>query len=132
MPWAGTESREGPGPRRGPPPPFGGEPLVALFHLQAQSWCDGGAYLLANQLVEKLQSKEAAQAALQDIEKFLEEAPSMLSSGADVLAMEYEGVLTPQLQVGHHGYLSITRIKGISSWAVGLISFDTPVSPLLG
>lgn len=53
--------------------------------------------------MDKLQSKEGAQAALQDIEKFLEEAPSMLSSGPDVLAIEYEGVITPQLQVGGYG-----------------------------
>lgn len=59
------------------------------------------AYLLADQLVDTLQSKEGAQAALQDIEKFLEEAPSMLSSGPDVLAVEYEGIITPQLQVGY-------------------------------
>uniref|UniRef100_A0A3Q4AE34 Uncharacterized protein n=1 Tax=Mola mola TaxID=94237 RepID=A0A3Q4AE34_MOLML len=66
--------------------------------LQAQTWCDDGAYLLANQLVDKLQSKEGAQAALRDIEKFLEGAPSMLSSGPDVLSIQYEAVLTPQLQ----------------------------------
>uniref|UniRef100_A0A8C3AU38 MCF.2 cell line derived transforming sequence n=1 Tax=Cyclopterus lumpus TaxID=8103 RepID=A0A8C3AU38_CYCLU len=66
---------------------------------QAQTWCDDGAYLLANQLVEKYQSKEGAQAALRDIERFLEGAPSMLSSGPDILAMEYEAVITPQLQV---------------------------------
>uniref|UniRef100_A0A3P8SFN6 MCF.2 cell line derived transforming sequence n=1 Tax=Amphiprion percula TaxID=161767 RepID=A0A3P8SFN6_AMPPE len=65
---------------------------------QAQTWCDDGAYLLANQLVDKFQSKEGAQAALRDIEKFLEGAPSMLSSGVDVLAIEYEAVITPQLQ----------------------------------
>uniref|UniRef100_A0A3Q1ELC4 MCF.2 cell line derived transforming sequence a n=1 Tax=Acanthochromis polyacanthus TaxID=80966 RepID=A0A3Q1ELC4_9TELE len=65
---------------------------------QAQTWCDDGAYLLANQLVDKFQSKEGAQAALRDIEKFLEGAPSMLSSGVDILAIEYEAVITPQLQ----------------------------------
>uniref|UniRef100_A0A8D3C1S5 MCF.2 cell line derived transforming sequence n=1 Tax=Scophthalmus maximus TaxID=52904 RepID=A0A8D3C1S5_SCOMX len=52
----------------------------------AHIWCDDGAYLLANQLVENFQSKEGAQTALRDIEKFLEEAPSILSSGPDVLA----------------------------------------------
>uniref|UniRef100_A0A8D3CBG5 MCF.2 cell line derived transforming sequence n=1 Tax=Scophthalmus maximus TaxID=52904 RepID=A0A8D3CBG5_SCOMX len=57
---------------------------------QAHIWCDDGAYLLANQLVENFQSKEGAQTALRDIEKFLEEAPSILSSGPDVLAIEYE------------------------------------------
>uniref|UniRef100_A0A3B5A0C5 MCF.2 cell line derived transforming sequence n=1 Tax=Stegastes partitus TaxID=144197 RepID=A0A3B5A0C5_9TELE len=66
---------------------------------QAQTWCDDGAYLLANQLVDKFQSKEGAQAALRDIEKFLEGAPSMLSSGIDILAIEYEAVITPQLQL---------------------------------
>ncbi|KAM4585965.1 proto-oncogene DBL [Fundulus diaphanus] len=65
---------------------------------QAQTWCDDGAYMLANQLVDKSQSKEGAQTALRDIEKFLEVAPSMLSSGHDILAMEYEAVITPQLQ----------------------------------
>ncbi|XP_034037554.1 proto-oncogene DBL isoform X2 [Thalassophryne amazonica] len=65
---------------------------------QAQSWCDDVAYLLANQLVDKFQSKEGAQAALRDIEKFLEGAPSMLSSGIDILVLEFEAVITPQLQ----------------------------------
>uniref|UniRef100_A0A671UT09 MCF.2 cell line derived transforming sequence a n=1 Tax=Sparus aurata TaxID=8175 RepID=A0A671UT09_SPAAU len=65
---------------------------------QAQTWCDDGAYLLANQLVDKFQSKDGAQAALRDIEGFLDGAPSMLSSGPDVLAIEYEAVITSQLQ----------------------------------
>uniref|UniRef100_A0A3Q3JJ39 MCF.2 cell line derived transforming sequence a n=1 Tax=Monopterus albus TaxID=43700 RepID=A0A3Q3JJ39_MONAL len=65
---------------------------------QAQGWCDDGAYLLASQLVNKFQSKEGAQAALREIETFLEGAPSMLSSGPDILAIEYEAVITPQLQ----------------------------------
>ncbi|XP_036825645.1 proto-oncogene DBL isoform X4 [Oncorhynchus mykiss] len=66
---------------------------------QAQSWCDDGAYLLAQQLVEKFQSKEGAQAALKDIDRFLEGAPSLLSSGHDLLAVEFESVLTPEIQV---------------------------------
>uniref|UniRef100_A0A4W5RJX0 MCF.2 cell line derived transforming sequence a n=1 Tax=Hucho hucho TaxID=62062 RepID=A0A4W5RJX0_9TELE len=65
---------------------------------QAQSWCDDGAYLLAQQLVEKFQSKEGAQAALKDIDRFLEGAPSLLNSGPDLLAMEFESVLTPERQ----------------------------------
>ncbi|XP_024139656.1 proto-oncogene DBL isoform X1 [Oryzias melastigma] len=65
---------------------------------QVQTWCDEGAYMLANQLVDKSQTKEGAQAALRDIERFLEEAPPNLSSGPDILTIEYEAVLTPQLQ----------------------------------
>lgn len=72
---------------------------VCALYLQAQGWCDDGAYLLASQLVNKFQSKEGAQAALREIETFLEGAPSMLSSGPDILAIEYEAVITPQLQV---------------------------------
>uniref|UniRef100_A0A8C1T2X7 MCF.2 cell line derived transforming sequence a n=1 Tax=Cyprinus carpio TaxID=7962 RepID=A0A8C1T2X7_CYPCA len=45
---------------------------------EAQRWCDDGAYLLANQQVDKFQSKEGAQAALRDIEKFQEAAPPLL------------------------------------------------------
>ncbi|CDQ68479.1 unnamed protein product [Oncorhynchus mykiss] len=66
---------------------------------QAQSWCDDGAYLLAQQLVDKFQSKEGAQAALKDMDRFLEGAPSLLSSGPDLLAVEFESVLTPEIQV---------------------------------
>ncbi|XP_067313722.1 proto-oncogene DBL isoform X3 [Pseudorasbora parva] len=65
---------------------------------EAQRWCDDGAYLLANQQVDKFQSKEGAQTALRDIEKFQEAAPPLLSAGTDVLFLEYESVLTPYLQ----------------------------------
>ncbi|XP_016383845.1 proto-oncogene DBL-like isoform X3 [Sinocyclocheilus rhinocerous] len=61
-------------------------------------WCDEGAYLLANQLLDKFQSKEGAQAALQDIERLVEMAPSVVRSNPDVLSLEFEAILTPQLQ----------------------------------
>uniref|UniRef100_A0A8C1IXK2 MCF.2 cell line derived transforming sequence b n=1 Tax=Cyprinus carpio TaxID=7962 RepID=A0A8C1IXK2_CYPCA len=44
-----------------------------------------GAYLLANQLLDKFQSKEGAQAALQDIEKLMKTDPSVLQSNPDIL-----------------------------------------------
>uniref|UniRef100_A0AAV2MK73 MCF.2 cell line derived transforming sequence a n=1 Tax=Knipowitschia caucasica TaxID=637954 RepID=A0AAV2MK73_KNICA len=65
---------------------------------QAQTWCDDGAYLLASQVGNKYQSKEGAQSALKDIENFLQGAPSVLSSGPEIVAIEYEAILTPQLQ----------------------------------
>uniref|UniRef100_A0A8C9WQZ5 MCF.2 cell line derived transforming sequence n=1 Tax=Scleropages formosus TaxID=113540 RepID=A0A8C9WQZ5_SCLFO len=66
---------------------------------EALRWCDEGAYLLANQLMDKCQSKDGAQAALRDIEKFQEGTPPPLSAGPQVLSQEYESILTPQLQV---------------------------------
>uniref|UniRef100_A0A673YFH2 MCF.2 cell line derived transforming sequence n=1 Tax=Salmo trutta TaxID=8032 RepID=A0A673YFH2_SALTR len=66
---------------------------------EARRWCDEGAYLLANQLVDKFQSKEGAQGALQDIERLQEEKPVCLSQSPDVLSLEFEAILTPQLEV---------------------------------
>ncbi|XP_064185248.1 proto-oncogene DBL isoform X1 [Anguilla rostrata] len=65
---------------------------------QTLRWCDEAAYLLANQLVEKFQSRDGAKVALQDIERFQEGAAPPLSMGPDVLSMEFESILTPQLQ----------------------------------
>ncbi|XP_035391572.1 LOW QUALITY PROTEIN: proto-oncogene DBL [Electrophorus electricus] len=74
---------------------------------ETMRWCDEGAYLLANQLMDKFQSKEGAQAALQDIEKLIEAAPLHLQrlmeaalSGLhpDLLTLDFQAVLTPQLQ----------------------------------
>ncbi|XP_035267503.1 proto-oncogene DBL isoform X5 [Anguilla anguilla] len=65
---------------------------------QTLRWCDEAAYLLANQLVEKFQSRDGAKVALQDIERFQEGAAPPLSVGPDVLSMEFESILTPQLQ----------------------------------
>ncbi|XP_062855893.1 proto-oncogene DBL [Trichomycterus rosablanca] len=72
--------------------------LLQRLH-EAQHWCDDGAYLLANQQVDRFQSKDGAQAALRDIEKFQERAPVLLSSGSGLFCLEYESVLTPQLQI---------------------------------
>ncbi|KAJ8015700.1 hypothetical protein DPEC_G00028840 [Dallia pectoralis] len=66
---------------------------------QAQKWCDDGAYLLAQQLVDKFQSTDGAQAALKELDMLLEKAPPLLSSGPDLLALEWEFVLTPEIQV---------------------------------
>jgi len=56
---------------------------------------------MANQLLDKFQSKEGAQVALQDIEKLMEKA-SVLRSNPGFLSLEFEAILTPQLQVLTH------------------------------
>ncbi|XP_076875627.1 proto-oncogene DBL isoform X2 [Brachyhypopomus gauderio] len=70
-------------------------------------WCDEGAYLLANQLMDKFQSKEGAQSALQDIDRLMESAPPHLQTlmeasptelHPDVFTLDFQAVLTPQLQ----------------------------------
>lgn len=61
--------------------------------------CDEGAYLLANQPMDKCQSREGAQKALQDIEKFLESSAPHINADPQALFSDYELILTPELKV---------------------------------
>ncbi|XP_031450132.1 proto-oncogene DBL isoform X1 [Phasianus colchicus] len=65
---------------------------------QALQCCDEGAYLLANQQMDKCQSKEGAQKALQDIERFLESSSSYLNYDPQSLQYDFESVLTAELK----------------------------------
>uniref|UniRef100_A0A3Q2E6R5 MCF.2 cell line derived transforming sequence b n=1 Tax=Cyprinodon variegatus TaxID=28743 RepID=A0A3Q2E6R5_CYPVA len=65
---------------------------------EALRWCDEGAYLLASQMVDKFQTKEGAQEALQYLSSHQERAPSVLKNSQDTVSLEFEAVLTPQLQ----------------------------------
>ncbi|XP_077360725.1 proto-oncogene DBL-like [Festucalex cinctus] len=65
---------------------------------QALRWCDEGAYLLASQMVDRFQSREGAQEALQCLSCHQERAPDVLENKQDVLSLEFEAILTPQLQ----------------------------------
>ncbi|RMB97835.1 hypothetical protein DUI87_25692 [Hirundo rustica rustica] len=65
---------------------------------QALQCCDEGAYLLANQQMDKCQSKEGAQKALQDIERFLEGSSEYLNYDPQALHYDFESVLTPELK----------------------------------
>ncbi|XP_065585536.1 proto-oncogene DBL isoform X2 [Cyrtonyx montezumae] len=65
---------------------------------QALQCCDEGAYLLANQQMDKCQSKEGAQKALQDIERFLESSSPYLNYDSQSLQYDFESVLTAELK----------------------------------
>lgn len=62
-------------------------------------WCDEGIYLLASQPVDKCQSQEGAEAALQEIEKFLETGAENKIQELDRIYQDYEPVLTTDLMV---------------------------------
>ncbi|XP_070699531.1 proto-oncogene DBL [Pempheris klunzingeri] len=64
----------------------------------ALQWCDEGAYLLASQMVDKFQTREGAQEALMYLSRHQERAPSALRNCQDTLSLEFEAILTPQLQ----------------------------------
>uniref|UniRef100_A0A5F8HB25 MCF.2 cell line derived transforming sequence n=1 Tax=Monodelphis domestica TaxID=13616 RepID=A0A5F8HB25_MONDO len=65
---------------------------------QALLCCDEGAYLLANQPMDKCQAKEGAQRALYEIEKFLDVTLPNLKYDPRVLQREFEVILTPELK----------------------------------
>ncbi|NWV38603.1 MCF2 protein, partial [Grantiella picta] len=65
---------------------------------QALQCCDEGAYLLANQQMDKCQSKEGAQKALLDIERFLESSSAYLNYDPQALRYDFESVLTSELK----------------------------------
>lgn len=97
--------REGAGPAH--QPHTRGDPAsdgAALFfcharRVQSLKWCDEGIYLLASQPVDKCQSQEGAEAALQEIEKFLETGAENKIQELDKIYQDYESILTTDLMV---------------------------------
>uniref|UniRef100_A0A8D1LT13 MCF.2 cell line derived transforming sequence n=1 Tax=Sus scrofa TaxID=9823 RepID=A0A8D1LT13_PIG len=65
---------------------------------QARQCCDEGECLLANQEIDKFQSKEDAQKALQDIENFLEMALPFINYDPETLQYEFDVILSPELK----------------------------------
>uniref|UniRef100_A0A8C8G2W4 Guanine nucleotide exchange factor DBS-like n=1 Tax=Oncorhynchus tshawytscha TaxID=74940 RepID=A0A8C8G2W4_ONCTS len=65
---------------------------------KVNQWCESGVYLLASQAVDKCQSQDGAEAALQDIEKFLETAKENQLSDLKNIHNQYELVLNAEVK----------------------------------
>ncbi|KAB0403179.1 hypothetical protein E2I00_014996 [Balaenoptera physalus] len=65
----------------------------------SMKWCDEGIYLLASQPVDKCQSQDGAEAALQEIEKFLETGAENKIQELSRIYQDYEPILTRDLLV---------------------------------
>ncbi|KAG2463253.1 MF2L2 factor, partial [Polypterus senegalus] len=65
---------------------------------KANQWCESGIYLLASQAIDKCQSQEGAEAALQDIEMFLESAKDHQLCNLKELHNQYEIFLTSDVK----------------------------------
>ncbi|XP_054479579.1 guanine nucleotide exchange factor DBS isoform X4 [Anoplopoma fimbria] len=65
---------------------------------KASRWCEEGIFLLASQPVDRCQSQDGAEAALQELERYLDTA--LLHSIADrsAICCQYEAVLTTELR----------------------------------
>uniref|UniRef100_A0A665UY85 Mcf.2 cell line derived transforming sequence-like b n=1 Tax=Echeneis naucrates TaxID=173247 RepID=A0A665UY85_ECHNA len=67
--------------------------------IQASKWVDDGIYLLASQPVDKCQSHEGAELALQELERYLDNAGQNQLTDLSTIWTEYEAVLNQQLKV---------------------------------
>ncbi|XP_072268344.1 guanine nucleotide exchange factor DBS isoform X5 [Pyxicephalus adspersus] len=65
---------------------------------KTMEWCDEGIYLLASQPVDKFQSQDGAESALQEIERFLESGTENIIKDLPIVLGQYEAILTAELQ----------------------------------
>ncbi|XP_069745606.1 guanine nucleotide exchange factor DBS isoform X1 [Narcine bancroftii] len=64
---------------------------------QALQWCDSGIYLLASQSVDKCQSQDGAEAALQEIERYLDTATGQKLEDLTNIRTKYGAILGDEL-----------------------------------
>lgn len=65
---------------------------------KASRWCEEGIFLLASQPVDRCQSQDGAEAALQELERYLDTAPLHTLTDRSAICCQYEATLTPQLR----------------------------------
>ncbi|XP_069493259.1 guanine nucleotide exchange factor DBS isoform X3 [Ambystoma mexicanum] len=68
------------------------------FLERSMKWCDEGIYLLASQPVDKCQSQDGAELALQEIEKFLDTGADNKLQDLSNMYREYDSILTTELK----------------------------------
>uniref|UniRef100_A0A3B4WT91 MCF.2 cell line derived transforming sequence like n=1 Tax=Seriola lalandi dorsalis TaxID=1841481 RepID=A0A3B4WT91_SERLL len=66
---------------------------------RASKWVDDGIYLLASQPVDKCQSHEGAELALQELERYLDNAGQNQLTDLSTIWKEYEAVLNQQFKI---------------------------------
>lgn len=65
---------------------------------KASRWCEEGIFLLASQPVDRCQSQDGAEAALQELERYLDTAPLHTLTDHSAICCQYEAALTTQLR----------------------------------
>ncbi len=66
---------------------------------QVNQWCESGVYLLASQAVDRCQAQEGAEAALKDIERYMNSAKEQQLCHLKDLSNQYEIVLSEWVKV---------------------------------
>ncbi|XP_034073172.1 guanine nucleotide exchange factor DBS isoform X3 [Gymnodraco acuticeps] len=65
---------------------------------KASRWCEEGIFLLASQPVDRCQSQDGAEAALQELERYLETGSLHTLTDRSAICCQYEAVITSQLR----------------------------------
>ncbi|XP_063734012.1 guanine nucleotide exchange factor DBS [Eleginops maclovinus] len=65
---------------------------------KASRWCEEGIFLLASQPVDRCQSQDGAEAALQELERYLDTGSLHTLSDRSAICCQYEAVITTQLR----------------------------------
>uniref|UniRef100_A0A6Q2XD14 Mcf.2 cell line derived transforming sequence-like a n=1 Tax=Esox lucius TaxID=8010 RepID=A0A6Q2XD14_ESOLU len=65
---------------------------------KVRKWCDEGIYLLASQPVDKCQSQDGAEAALLELEKYLDTASQYQITDCNAIWRDYDSILKPELK----------------------------------
>uniref|UniRef100_A0A4W5KR90 MCF.2 cell line derived transforming sequence like n=1 Tax=Hucho hucho TaxID=62062 RepID=A0A4W5KR90_9TELE len=73
---------------------------IELHHSleRAAKWCDDGIYLLASQPVDKCQSHDGAESALQEIERYLDTAGQNKLTDPSAICRDYDTVLNQEFR----------------------------------
>ncbi|KAM9485158.1 guanine nucleotide exchange factor DBS-like isoform 7-T7 [Salvelinus alpinus] len=73
---------------------------IELHHSleRASKWCDDGIYLLASQPVDRCQSHDGAESALQEIERYLDTAGQNKLTDPSAICRDYETVLNQEFR----------------------------------
>ncbi|XP_074520655.1 guanine nucleotide exchange factor DBS-like [Halichoeres trimaculatus] len=65
---------------------------------KASRWCEEGIFLLASQPVDRCQSQDGAEAALQELERYLDTASVHMLADRGAICCQFEAVLSTQLR----------------------------------
>ena len=80
-----------------------------IIFTQANSWCNDGISLLANQQLDKFDTSSGARLALSDVDSFLSTSGEFELGDFDDLQNKYEPVLSPvhKVRIQYFGLLTI-------------------------
>lgn len=89
--------------------------LLFLDSPKANKWCSNGVDLLASQQIDKFQTAQGAQSALQEIEKFLKTSRELKLSNPKEFRLLFDSLMTADTRVSNFTLRSMEQMMHSSS-----------------